>query len=164
MAVAKRPSEAALKAIGRRIRTAIENAGTTQAQLCRDLGVAPNTMSRYLNGSMSPVARLFEMGRVLGVSEAWLRGDEGAELDPVQRTIEEFVVEDGPRLRPPLSTAEARYLRSWPHRAVTRGRLLDTVIAARSALTSEQVAESAEVTDEARSRGAALGVPSRKPR
>lgn len=163
--MAKKALDPALVAMGRRIREAAKATGRTFADVAKDVGVQPHTLDRYMRGDTDPARKLYDISRVTGRSVEWLRGDAGAPLrDEVQETIEAFIHEDGARLKPPLSAAEARHVRTWPHRKVTRGRLLDMVLDLRRGMDADDIAAAETATEEARARGAALGVPARRAR
>lgn len=159
-----KPSEEKLRGQGARIRQAIERAGKTQAEVCRELGVGTNTMNRWLRGENSARTRFRDLSLSLGVAEAWLEHGDGPETSERADVIEDFVTTVGPTLAPPLTASEAAYLRHWPHHRVTHGRLLDAVRDARMGLSADDVLRSTEATDAARAKGAALGVPRRKER
>ena len=157
-----KPSEEKLRGQGARIRAAIERTGKTQAEVCRELGVGTNTMNRWLRGENSARARFADLGISLGVSVEWLDRGDGQETSERADVIEAFIAEVGPTLAPPLTLAEAAYLRHWPHHRVTHGRLLDAVRDARLGLSADDVQRSNETTEAARAKGAALGVPRRR--
>ena len=161
----RKPSDAKLKAQGARVRQAIEARGKTQAEVCREVGVNANTMNRWLRGENSARAHFAQLALALGVRVEWIESGDGADMSERSEVIEDFISQTGPTLRPPLTLAEAAYVRAWPHHRVTVGALLDAVNESRrGGLSVEDAARSAEVTSIVRARGEALGVPKRRAR
>lgn len=149
------------KIVGR-IKQVIEDKGLKQADIAREINVTPTTMWKYLSGDVGIDKKLTKIARAIGVSAEWLENGGEDAGDPQSLEIEAFVREIGPTLRPPLTDDEARWARAWPYHRVTRGKLLDAVVQQRSGLSAEESAASAEVTEAARAKGVALGVPKRK--
>ena len=60
---------------GRRIAKALEIRGMKQSELCKLANVPKSSLSLYLSEAYEPKQdRIFDMARVLDVSEAWLMG------------------------------------------------------------------------------------------
>lgn len=60
---------------GQRIAEALKIRGMKQADLCKYAKVPKSSLSLYLSGAYEPKqSRIYDMARVLGVSEAWLMG------------------------------------------------------------------------------------------
>lgn len=157
-----RPEDAA---VGARIVEAREKIGMSQATLARELGCIPTTLWRYETGRIAAATRLVEIAQITGASAEWLRNGSGETTDERTRVVEEFIANHGPTLRPPLTSSEARFLRAWPyHHRVTVGKLLDMVNDGRRGASAEEMAASEKATEEARERGAKLGVPMRRAR
>ena len=150
--------------IASRIRETIKARGIKQADLARTVDVTPTTMWKYLSGTTGPDKKLVAIARALGVSAEWLENGGEDNGDPFTRVIETFITEIGPTLKPPLSPLEAEWARKYPHHRVTHGKLLDMVLSVRNGLTAEEAADSAQITDEQRTKGARLGTPKRRKR
>lgn len=60
---------------GQRIAKALDINGMKQAELCKLAKVPKSSLSLYLSGAYEPKQnRIYDMARVLNVSEAWLMG------------------------------------------------------------------------------------------
>lgn len=60
---------------GQRIEKALDIKGMKQAELCKLANVPKSSLSHYLSGAYEPKqTRIYDMARVLNVSEAWLMG------------------------------------------------------------------------------------------
>ncbi len=69
-----------------RLRIAMNNAGKRQADIVRETGIDKGSMSHYLKGKYEPKQDVvFELAKVLDVSEMWLWGYDC----PMQRTVEQ---------------------------------------------------------------------------
>lgn len=157
----KRPSDEKLKAQGERIRGAIDRAGKQYAAVARELGVAPHTVDRWMRGDISAANRFADLALATGATVEWLRDGEGSDTSERADTIEAFIRDQGPALRPPLTNAEAAYLRQWPHHRVKPGALMDAIMDARHGLKPDDLERSVTATAKARAKGEALGVPRR---
>ena len=59
----------------RRLEQAMKAKGFTQAKLCKLANVPKSSLSLYLSGAYEPKQdRIFDIAKVLNVSEAWLMG------------------------------------------------------------------------------------------
>jgi transcriptional regulator with XRE-family HTH domain len=148
--------------IATRIRETLTIRDMGQADLARAIGVTPTTMWKYLDGQTGIDKKLLPIARALGVSADWLENGGEDRGDPHTQTIESFISEIGPTLRPPLNIAEQEWVRRYPHHRVTQGKLLDMVRSLRDGLTSEEAADSAQITGDKRAAGAKLGTPKLK--
>lgn len=60
---------------GQRIAEALKIRGMKQAELCKQASVPKSSLSLYLSGAYEPKQnRVYDMAKVLNVSEAWLLG------------------------------------------------------------------------------------------
>lgn len=67
--------KARIESCGQRIAKALEIRGMKQAELCKLAKVPKSSLSLYLSGAYEPKQnRIYDMSRVLDVSEAWLMG------------------------------------------------------------------------------------------
>lgn len=159
----KKPPAEKLAAQGARIREAIARAGKSQADVCREIGVNGNTMNRWLNGKNSAKDHFDALELALGVPAKWIEHGEGVDVTDRMSVIEQFILQQGPTLRPPLTRAEATTLRAWPYHRVRVGDLLNAVTELRRGLSAEEIEGARAFTEAVRARGEALGVPKRKP-
>lgn len=62
------------KEIGKRIKTARENAGMTQAELAKRLNISQQMVNKYESGGVSkmPMTRLQEIADITGADPVWL--------------------------------------------------------------------------------------------
>jgi transcriptional regulator with XRE-family HTH domain len=160
----RKPPEEKLKAQGARIRQAIDKSGKQYVDVARELGVAAHTVDRWMRGDVSAAGRFADLSIATGARVEWLRDGEGDDTSDRASVIETFIIDQGPSLRPPLTNAEAAYLRQWPHHRVKPGALMDAVMDARHGLRKEDLERSVIETAKARARGEALGVPRRSKR
>lgn len=151
-----------LRAQGERIREAIDAAGLTYREAAEALGIVAHGLDRWMAGAASASHRFRDLERVTGRPAAWFERGSGPVVATGAEVIEAFIRETGPQLRPPLSSAEAAFLRRWPFHRVTRAKLLGVIDEARLGIAPEDIAASAEATEAARAKGAALGVKRRK--
>ena len=64
-----------IESCGQRIAKALDINGMKQAELCKLAKVPKSSLSLYLSGAYEPKQnRIYDMARVLNVSEAWLMG------------------------------------------------------------------------------------------
>ena len=64
-----------VESCGQRIAKALTTRGMKQADLCKFAKVPKSSLSLYLSGAYEPKQnRIYDMARVLNVSEAWLMG------------------------------------------------------------------------------------------
>lgn len=64
-----------VESCGKRIAIALEKKRMKQADLCKLANVPKSSLSLYLSGAYEPKQdRIYEMAKVLNVSEAWLLG------------------------------------------------------------------------------------------
>ena len=64
-----------IESCGQRIAKALDVRGMKQAELCKLAKVPKSSLSLYLSGAYEPKQnRIYDMSRVLNVSEAWLMG------------------------------------------------------------------------------------------
>jgi transcriptional regulator with XRE-family HTH domain len=64
-----------IESCGQRISRALDIKGMKQAELCKLAKVPKSSLSLYLSGAYEPKQnRIYDMARVLDVSEAWLMG------------------------------------------------------------------------------------------
>ena len=64
-----------VESCSRRIAKALDIKGMRQAELCKLAKVPKSSLSLYLSGAYEPKQdRIYDMARVLNVSEAWLMG------------------------------------------------------------------------------------------
>ena len=64
-----------IESCGQRIAKALDNNGMKQSELCKLAKVPKSSLSLYLSGAYEPKQnRIYDMARVLNVSEAWLMG------------------------------------------------------------------------------------------
>lgn len=157
----RKPSPEKLQAQGVRIRAAIDRSGKQYAAVARELDVAAHTVDRWMRGDISAAARFADIEIATGATVEWLRDGEGSDTSERADTIEAFIAQQGPALRPPLSPAEAAYLRQWPHHRVKVGALMDAIVDAREGLKRDDIERSVVATAKARAKGDALGVPRR---
>lgn len=81
--------DAKQKQIASRIRVARENAGLTQGQAAKQLGMARPTLTECEAGRRRVSApELTEMAKLYGVGVAWLAGEDDAAADPDRDRIE----------------------------------------------------------------------------
>ena len=67
--------KARIESCGQRIAKALDIRGMKQAELCKLAKVPKSSLSLYLSGAYEPKQnRIYDMARVLDVSEAWLMG------------------------------------------------------------------------------------------
>ncbi len=77
-----------------RLRSAMQKAHITQAELCAKTGISRSTMSQYCSGAFLPKrAKLQQIAQALDVKEAWLLGYDDTPIQPV-------AFEKYPNLRP----------------------------------------------------------------
>lgn len=80
---------------GRRIAKALDINGMKQSELCKLAKVPKSSLSLYLSGAYEPKQnRIYDMARVLNVSEAWLMGydvpmERQEKNSPVEPTLTE---------------------------------------------------------------------------
>lgn len=83
-----------VESCGSRIATALTIRGMRQADLCKLANVPKSSLSLYLSGAYEPKQdRIYDMAKVLNVSEAWLMGYDV----PIERKQEKSTPEE-PRL------------------------------------------------------------------
>ena len=64
-----------IESCGQRIAKALDIKGMKQTELCKLAKVPKSSLSLYLSGAYEPKQnRIYDMSRVLNVSEAWLMG------------------------------------------------------------------------------------------
>ena len=64
-----------IESCGKRIEEALFKRGMKRADLCKLANVPKSSLSLYLSGAYEPKQdRIYDMARVLNVSEAWLMG------------------------------------------------------------------------------------------
>lgn len=85
-------TEAFLKELGQRIADLRKDAGLTQAQLAKKVGVSQQIIASYENGKRNfPVARLLELADVLGApAEELLEGSIGRRTHRMTRLDEQL--------------------------------------------------------------------------
>ena len=67
--------QARVESCGQRIAKALDIRNMKQAELCKLAKVPKSSLSLYLSGAYEPKQnRIYDMARVLNVSEAWLMG------------------------------------------------------------------------------------------
>ena len=67
--------KARIESCGQRIAKALDIKGMKQSELCKLAKVPKSSLSLYLSGAYEPKQnRIYDMARVLNVSEAWLMG------------------------------------------------------------------------------------------
>ena len=80
---------------GQRIAKALDINGMKQAELCKLAKVPKSSLSLYLSGAYEPKQnRIYDMARVLNVSEAWLMGydvpmERDKKISPNEPTLTE---------------------------------------------------------------------------
>ena len=83
-----------------RLRDAIQRSGLKQQAIADALGMAPTTLSRYLNGKRVPHAAIVSaLAQALGVSAAYLRGGPGDAPEPLVRLGQSGALADPPVVR-----------------------------------------------------------------
>lgn len=146
-----------------RIKERMRAGNVSQAELARRIESTPVTVWKYLTGVTGVEKALVRIARALDADVEYLAHGGEEAVDPHSREIETFISEIGPKLSPPLSKDEVKFVRHWPYHRVTRGKLLDAIIRLREGgLTEEEAAASTVATDAARAKGAALNVPARR--
>jgi transcriptional regulator with XRE-family HTH domain len=85
---------------GQRISEALSIRHMKQADLCKSAKVPKSSLSLYLSGAYEPKQeRIFDMARVLNVSEAWLMGyDVPMEIQSTKKSPEELKLSEGEML------------------------------------------------------------------
>lgn len=85
---------------GQRISIALSIRDMKQADLCKSAKVPKSSLSLYLSGAYEPKQeRIFDMARVLNVSEAWLMGyDVPMERQSAEKSPEELKLSEGEEL------------------------------------------------------------------
>lgn len=80
-----------------RLRIALDNAGMKQIDVVRQTGIDKGSMSHYLRGRYEPKQDvIFELARVLNVSEMWLWGYDCSMERPIEQknndTLSDIIV------------------------------------------------------------------------
>jgi transcriptional regulator with XRE-family HTH domain len=85
---------------GERIAVALDIRGMKQAELCKLAQVPKSSLSLYLSGAYEPKQnRIFDIAKVLNVSEAWLMGyDVPMEREEQKTTPEELKLNEGEKM------------------------------------------------------------------
>lgn len=90
-----------IESCGQRIAKALNINGMKQSELCKLAKVPKSSLSLYLSGAYEPKQnRIYDMARVLNVSEAWLMGYDV----PMERQ------EKNPPNEPTLTEGEKKWL------------------------------------------------------
>jgi hypothetical protein len=153
-----------LAAQGARIREAIDAKGLSYKEAAEALGVVQHGLDRWMAGANSAKHRFVDLELLTGRPAAWFERGDGPVVATGAQIVETFIHETGPTLKPPLSSAEAAWLRRWPHHRITRAKLLGVVDEARLGIAPEDIGPSEEATAKARAKGDALGVKRRAAR
>ena len=72
-----------------RLRLAVARDGRKQAAIAWQAGIAPETLSRILNGSQSQLETIARIARACGVSVGWLLSERYAFSDDERRQLRE---------------------------------------------------------------------------
>lgn len=84
---------------GQRIAEALRIRGMKQAELCKYANVPKSSLSLYLSGAYEPKQnRIYDMARVLNVSEAWLMGYDVPMERQEKSPPEELKLTEGERI------------------------------------------------------------------
>lgn len=87
--------KARIETCGQRIAKALDIKGMKQSELCKLAKVPKSSLSLYLSGAYEPKQnRIYDMARVLNVSEAWLMGydvpmERQEKIPPTEPTLSE---------------------------------------------------------------------------
>lgn len=86
-----------VESCGKRIARALEARSMKQSDLCKYAKVPKSSLSLYLSEAYEPKQnRVYEMARVLNVSEAWLLGyDVPMERQEIETSSEELQLSEG---------------------------------------------------------------------
>jgi transcriptional regulator with XRE-family HTH domain len=92
--------KAKVDSCGNRIAEALKTKGMRQADLCKLANVPKSSLSLYLSGAYEPKQdRIYDMAKVLNVSEAWLMGyDVPMERQEQKSTPEEPKLTEGEKM------------------------------------------------------------------
>lgn len=83
----------------KRLEQAMLAKGFTQAKLCKLANVPKSSLSLYLSGAYEPKQdRIFDMAKVLNVSEAWLMGYDVSMDREVANAPDEIKLTEGEKL------------------------------------------------------------------
>ena len=76
-----------------RLRLAIEQDGRKQATIAWDAGIAPETLSRILNGAHPHLETAARIAHACGVTVGWLLEERGYALTDAQRRTLRSIIE-----------------------------------------------------------------------
>lgn len=96
--------------LGNRIRRAIRDAGTTQAEVARALNVSPQSVGQWVKNGLISRSNLYALSNLLDVSAHWLLTGEVDGGEAVMEAKAEYNIAPGPdihRMVPEISWVQA---------------------------------------------------------